>query len=194
MIFRSFAIFVLPVLLAGCFSAQVSLDYLPRPGMHLTGRSEIGVGHFYDNRGVPPYYLCTSRSAIGTPSEHVLLRVPADEAVKNAFLHALEARGMLADGPSQKYYLAGEVEVLRASIVQKPFAEAVIRLHVLQTGSDKILFRRTYSAQRSAAGFMFGYEDTVQVLRELTSRTLQDAVDKALDDPALRKAIRARKY
>jgi hypothetical protein len=193
MLLRLAAIFFAVLGLSGCFTAQVSLDYLPRPGMHVMGRPEVGVGQFYDNRGVSSYYLGTSRNAIGTPTEYVMLRVPADEAVRNAFLHALEARTMLADGAGQKYYLSGEIEVLRSSIIKKPFAEVVLRVHLLAAGSERIVFRRTYSSQRAAPGFAFGYQDTVQVMRELASRALQDAVDKALDDPALRRAMRSRR-
>jgi hypothetical protein len=130
---------VFGLFLAGCTVSEVSLDYQPRPGMHIVGRPEVTVGNFYDTRGLAPLFVGTARNAFGMATEQVLLRVPADQAVRNAFLHALEARKMLA-ADSGKYYLAGEVVELGCTMHTLPTAIARVRLNVLQVGSDGSTF------------------------------------------------------
>ena len=174
--------------LSGCTVSEVSLDYQPRPGMHIVGRPEVTVGNFYDARGLAPYFVGTARNAFGISTEQVLLRVPADQAVRNAFLHALEARKMLADSGG-KYYLAGEVVELGCTMHSLPTAIARVRLNVVQVGSDRIVFSKTFFARRQAHSFQHGYGDPVPILRDLVSRALQDTVDSALDDREIRRAI-----
>jgi hypothetical protein len=175
--------------LAGCFYSEVSLDYQNRGGAITPGRAELSVGQFTDERGLPPFHLGTARNAMGLAAEAVRLRVPAEEAVQNAFLHAMDARGMLAEG-NAKYYLSGEIEQLSCEMYTKPYAAVRIHVNVVQAGSGRVVFHRVYTGSRHHPGYLPHYTDPVPMLRELASRALQDAVDKALDDPALRRAVR----
>lgn len=177
--------------LTGCFSSQITLDYQPRPGMHLVGKPVATVGRFYDNRGTSPYYVGIIHPSLSSAQETIFLRVPAEEAVRNATLHALEARGMLAPSGAA-YYIAGEIEELGCQMYSRPAATARLRIHVLDARNDRILFGRTYTARRQAANWQPGFYDPVPIMREITSRALQDAIDQALDDPALRRCIRSR--
>lgn len=177
--------------LTGCFSSQVTLDYQPRPGMHITGKPVATAGRFYDVRGTNPFFIGHVDPSISTAKETIFLRVPAEEAVRNAVLHALEARNLLKESGAA-YYIAGEVEELSCRMTSRPTAAARLRIHVLDARTDRILFAKTYGTRRQAANWQPGFYDPVPVLRELTSRALQDSIDQALDDPALRRVMRTR--
>ena len=191
MIFRFAASLCLALGLTGCFSSQITLDYQPRPGMHVTGRPVATAGRFYGGRGTNPWFIGHVDPSISTAQETLFLRVPADEAVRNAVLHALQARNLLKE-TGAAYYIAGEVEELNCRLTSRPTASARVRIHVLDSRNDKILFARTYAHRRHAANWQSGFYDPVPVLRELASRALQDVIDQALDDPALRRVMRPR--
>lgn len=191
MMLRFAATLCLVLGLTGCFSSQITLDYQPRPGMHLSGKPVATAGRFYDNRGTSPYYIGVIHPSLSTAPETIFLRVPAEEAVRNATLHALEARKMLASSGAS-YYIAGEIEELTCQMYGRPTAVARVRIHVLDSRNDRILFGKTYATRRQAANWQPGFHDPVPVMREVTSRALQDVIDQALDDPALRRSIRSR--
>ncbi len=191
MIFRTVASLCLALGLTGCFSSQITLDYQPRPGMHVTGKPVATAGRFYDVRGTNPWFIGHVDPSLSNAQEILFLRVPADEAVRNAVLHALQARNLLKESGAS-YYIAGEVEELNCRLSSRPTASARVRIHVLDSRNDKILFARTYANRRHAASWQPGFYDPVPVLRELASRALQDVIDQALDDPALRRVMRPR--
>jgi hypothetical protein len=190
--FSRFAVsFSLLLTLTGCFSSQITLDYQPRPGMHVTGKPVATAGRFYDARGTGPFFIGHVDPSLSSAQETLFLRVPAEEAVRNAVLHALESRNLLKE-TGAAFYIAGEVEELNCRMSSRPTASARVRVHVLDARTDRILFARTYGARRHAASWQPGFYDPVPVLRELASRALQDVIDQALDDPALRRVMRER--
>jgi len=191
MILRFAASLCLAVGLTGCFSSQITLDYQPRPGMHVSGKPVATAGRFYDVRGTNPWFIGWVDPSISTAQETLFLRVPAEEAVRNAVLHGLQARNLLKESGAS-YYIAGEVEELSCRLSSRPTAAARVRIHVLDSRNDKILFAKTYGTRRHAGGWQPGFYDPVPVLRDIASRALQDVIDQALDDPALRRVMRSR--
>jgi hypothetical protein len=177
--------FGLAVLLPACSTTSVSLDYQPKLGQNIPGPRKLSVGRFADLRHQGAYYLGEVRTPIGTPLERITSRVPVDEVVRNAFSHGLSSRGMLA-GSGAPYMLTGEILELHGDQVVRPAGYARIRVNVVRSSGGQIVFTRVYSGERESTAYRPGSGSPVPAIRELTSRALQDAVDRALDDPALR--------
>ncbi len=171
--------------LTQCTSSQVSLDYEPHPGQILPGPPNFTVGTFVNGRGEDANLLGTVRTPIGTPIERVYTAVPIEQMVSNAFAHALSARGMLATA-SPRYIIAGEVIDLYCQQVVHPHGYAQIRVTATDSTTGQIVFSKVYKGQRQSAAYRPGSGSPVPLLRNLTSRALQDTVDRSLDDPAFR--------
>ncbi|HSI65528.1 MAG TPA: hypothetical protein VLE43_20545, partial [Candidatus Saccharimonadia bacterium] len=131
------------------------------------------------------YYLGTVRTPIGSPMERVNTRIPVEQVVRNAFAHGMTARGMLS-GRGAPYVLTGEILDLHCDQVIRPAAYAKIRVNVVRISSGQVVFSRIYSGERENSAYLPGSGSPVPMLRELASRALQDVVDRALDDNALR--------
>jgi len=174
--------------LPGCTPSTVSLDYLPNVAGNQRGPAIFSVGAFRDERGVASNFL----GGIGLPGvvnlENIYLKVPAEEAVRNAFLHALDARRMLTSS-SAKYLISGVVLDLHCEMLKNPYAQVTLRVEVADYRGH-IIHSKEYTAERQSVFYVHGSGDPVPVLRNLTSRALQDAVDHAIDDPEMRAAMR----
>jgi hypothetical protein len=167
----------------------VSLDYQPRPGHVLRGSPEFGVGQFINRRSEGSFFLGTVRMPLGAPVENVTTRTPVEQIVPNAFAHALESRGMLNSNDRAKYIVTGEILDLYCQQIVHPYGYARIRVNIIRAGSGQIVFSRVYTGERQSTAYRPGTGSPVPLLRELTSRALQDAVDAALDDREMRARI-----
>jgi len=178
--------------LAACSTtSQVSLDYASGPGHVKPGAPEYSTRLFSDQRGLGPMDLGTVRTQIGTPLEHVQTRVPISEVVTNAFGYGLQARGMLTRPRAARYIVTGDILDLYCQMLVRPYGYARVRVTVLETGTGQIIHSRVYTGERSGGAYLPGSGSPVPMLRDLVSGALQDAVDRALDDPALRSKTRA---
>ncbi len=178
----------LSALLCSCGTTAVSLDYQPSLGQNIPGPKKLSVGRFADMRQEGAYYLGEVRTPIGTPLERINSRVPVDELVRNAFSHGLNARGMLS-GLGSPYVLTGEILELKGDQVVRPAGYAKIRVNVIRTSSGQIVFSRVYSGERESGAYIPGSGSPIPAIRELTSRALQDVIDRALDDRAMRERL-----
>lgn len=180
--------FGLAAVLSSCGSTAVSLDYQPTLGQNIPGPRKLSVGRFADMRQEGAYYLGEVRTPIGTPLERINSRVPVEEVVRNAFSHALNARGMLA-GIGAPYVVTGEILELHGDQVVRPAGYARVRVNVVRTSTGQIVFSRVYSGERESGAYLPGSGSPVPIIRELISRALQDVIDRALDDRALRERL-----
>jgi hypothetical protein len=181
---------VLAMLLSACTYSQISLDYQPTLAQVVKGRPVLSVGRFLDSRGEDPYFLGVVRTPIGTPLEYIRTRSPVETVVRNAFTHACNARGMLTSTSGATYAVTGEVLELSCQQLVRPYSYARLRMNVVRASTGELVFTRTYAGERQSAAYRPGSGSPVPVLRELASRALQDAVDRAMDDPEFRRRIR----
>lgn len=123
--------------------------------------------------------------------ETITTRVPVEQVVRNAFAHGLKARGMLTSQSGAQFILTGEILEFSADQLMRPGSYARIRVNLVREGSGQIVFSRVYQGERVGTAYLPGSGSPVPNLQELASRTLQDAVDKALDDPAMRSRLNA---
>lgn len=176
--------------LASCTnSSVVSLDYVPQPGMMVRGTPDFTVGEFKDRRGMPAQTLGHVRLPVGPSVDTVQTRLPISDIVRNAFGYALESRGMMAPDGKARFLLTGDIQDLRSQLLVHPYGYARIRVNVQDTASGRVLFSKIYEGERQSGAYRPGSGSPVPVLRELTSRALQEAVDRALDDAAMRQRI-----
>lgn len=180
----------LALLMASCATTPVSLDYQPGLSMAPSGPRRVGAGRFADLRRENPYHLGSVKTPIGTPVEYITTKVPAAEVVRNAFAHGLSSRKMLVSHTDAAYLITGEVLVLSCDQVVRPAAYAKVRVNVVRAGSGQVVFSRVYSGERESSPYMPGSGSPVPMLRELSSRALQDVIDRALDDSALRARLK----
>lgn len=170
-------------------SSVVSLDYVPS-GQMVRGAPDFAVGHFKDKRGMEPQTLGHVRLPVGPAVDTVQTHLPVSDIVRNAFAHGLESRGMLSQNPrGGRYLLKGEIQDLRAQLLVHPYGYARIRVNVVDTSTDSVIHSRVYEGERQSNAYRPGSGSPVPMLRELTSRALQEAVDRALDDPAMRERL-----
>jgi len=170
-------------------SSVISLDYIP--GQMVRGTPDFTVGKFKDRRGVQAQTLGHVRLPIGPKVDTLQTRLPVKDIVANAFGHGLEARGMLAADGKSRFIIAGEVHDLRSQLLVHPYGYARVRVNVLEASSGRVLFTKIYEGERQSNAYRPGSGSPVPALRELTSRALQEAVDRALDDPSLRQSVGA---
>lgn len=168
-------------------SSVVSLDYVP--GRMVRGTPDFVVGEFKDKRGQQAQTLGHVRLPVGPTVDTVQTRLPVRDIVRNAFAHALEARGMLAPGKGARFIIKGDIQDLRSQLLVHPYGYARIRVNVLDVATKAVVFTKVYDGERQSSAYRPGSGSPVPVLRELTSRALQDAVDRALDDPKMRESL-----
>jgi hypothetical protein len=179
----------LMVLVSCTTTSQVSLDYATGVGHVQPGAPEFTTQDFMDRRDQAPNELGTVRTQIGTPVEHVQMSVPAANAVTNAFGYALQVRGMLASKTAARFIVTGEVLDLHCKLLVRPYGYARLRVSVLEAATGRVIHSATYEGERQSSAYVPGSGSPVPLLRDLTSGALQDAVDRALDDPAMRARI-----
>ncbi len=172
-------------------SSIISLDYVPQAGRMMRGAPDFAVGEFKDKRGEQPQTLGHVRLPIGPTVDTIQTRLPVSDVVRNAFGYALESRGMLATDVKGRFILTGEIQDLRSQLLVHPYGYARIRVNVVEATSGRVMFTHVYEGERQSTAYRPGTGSPVPVLRELTSRALQDCVDRALDDTRMRQQIGA---
>ena len=176
--------------LASCATqSSVTLDYVPAPGGPQRGAPQFTIGAFANKRNVDSYYLGTVKLPLGVPIEQLQSQSPVETITANCFAHAMEYRGMLTDSNKASFLITGDVLDLQGELLVHPYANVRLRMNVVEIGSGRVLFSKVYKAERQTTAYRPGSGSPVPILQELISRALQDAVDQAVDDPAMRSQI-----
>lgn len=179
-------------LLAACGTTAVGLKYAAPPTLaRVATASPVALGSFTDQRGEPANWLGAIRGGFGNPLKNLESERPVAELVATAFGDGLRARGLAVGAGSGRPQLTGVVRKLDCNQVVRREANVEIELSVL--GADgRSRFSKTYSATRLDGSVMTmsaGVFASVDDLRVTLELALREAVDKALDDPALRAAL-----
>lgn len=198
----------------GCVQTSVSLDYVPDLASIKKGPAIFQSGEIIDLRQpVPPLAYKVSQRQGGffgvdwetigprylgsvavapidgqTFPEHVFLHESANVIFTRTMASALEVRGMMAPAAPRRF-IVGEILEFRVDTFTNPHAVARLRVMVKDV-SGHVLHSKVYSADRQSMDHYPQSGDVVVTLRKLAGHALQDAIDAALDDPAMRRAAR----
>lgn len=181
--------------LAACSTTRVGLKYAPSmtPSM-IAASAAIDVGNFVDQRGEPATFIGAIRGGFGNPLKTLDAERPVSELVHDAFADGLRARGVTVDSGSTTAQLVGVIRKLDCNQMARREANVEIEVSVIDRASGRTRFARTYSASNIDGSLMSlktGVFADVEDLRALTEKTLRETVDKALDDGALRAALKS---
>lgn len=186
---------LLPLLsmLSGCSTTSVGLTYAPPAAVvKATPAAPIMVGTFVDQRGVTPStWLGAIRGGFGNPLKTLEADRPVSALVQAAFVEGLRARGASVE-TAAPVQLSGAIRKLDSNQYARLEANVEIDITVSDSGGQQ-RFVRTYKTSNisgSILNLQAGIFGSVEDLRALTEKTLRETVDKALDDTALRAALR----
>lgn len=182
---------LLSALLIGCSTTRVGISYnAPVISQTFTNTRPLEIGSFIDQRGEPATWLGAIRGGYGNPLTNLESNISVSQLVQEAFSTALQARGVAILASAPEIQLSGIVKKLFCNQLIKREADVEIELQLTEISSKKVLFSRTYSATNyENAFFASGVFASIEDLRTLTERTLQEVIDKALNDSAISLAL-----
>ncbi|WP_374267096.1 YajG family lipoprotein [Zoogloea sp.] len=178
--------------LSACGTTTGGLGYAPPAQLSRAAATAqpVAVATFVDARDEKPNWLGVIRGGFGNHLKTLESTRPAVELVQAAFADGLRARGVRTEGGGAQ--LGGVVRKLYCDQVVRREANVVVDLAV--SGPDgRQVFARAYAVDRvegSALALDTGVFASTEDLRLLLERVLREVVDKALDDPELRAALR----
>ena len=181
--------------LAACSTTRGGLTYTPSQSLVRENQSlpvSVTAGRFVDQRGnSDKQWIGAIRNGWGIPIKNVDVTPSVSAVVQNAFAAGLQARGFATSGGTA-YRISGAVERLDANQLVRLEANAKIKVNVFKVSTGQEVFSQTYFAHNlegSLRTLDAGYFGSEKKLRDLAQKTLDQVVNKALDDSKLRNAI-----
>jgi uncharacterized lipoprotein YajG len=180
--------------LTGCVTRDVGLKYATNATATPASVTApaVSAGSFVDQRGEEPTWLGAIRGGYGNPIKTLDATPSVSSVVQTAFSDGLQARGFKTSGNAKAYQVNGVIKKFDCSQYVRREAHAEIEVSVYDTAGGKALFTRTYTADNLEGSLLAvntGVFASVDTLRALAEKTLDQVVDKALDDSALRSAM-----
>ncbi len=188
---RSPLLILLLSLLAACSTSRLPLAYAPpSAGVPAHGTAAVAAVSAIDQRGETASdanWIGAIRGGFGNPLKRLETDRPLTEVVADAVRDALRARGLLgaADAP---YNLQVTIEQLEADQVVRREAQVRLRLAWLRRPGNLPVFVNHGSADVVSGSVITvetGVFGSVEALRAVIAQAMSQAIDQALDDPAL---------
>lgn len=183
------------LLITGCSTNSVGLVYKPAVTPAAVGADSgtVSVRPFVDQRGEPAAWIGAIRGGFGNPLKTVEVSPSVAVVVETAFIDGVKARSLQPPSGSANFQISGVITKLDCSQYVRREAHVAIEVRVVDAISEKPVFTQTYTADEldgSLIALNVGVFGSVESLRALAEKALNEVVDKALDDPALRSAIK----
>ncbi len=180
--------------LAACTTQTVGVRYDPaavRPAAP-EAAGAVTLGEFVDQRGHGARWLGAIRGGLGNPLKTLETDRTVREVVRDAFRDGLAARGLLAEAEGAP--LALQVAIVRydCNQVARREAHADFDLRLIDRETGRTAYRRRVTVDRVDGTILTlnaGIFGSIEDLRKLANDVLQQAVDQALDDSALRATV-----
>jgi uncharacterized lipoprotein YajG len=182
-------------LLSACGTTSVGLKYAAQATTEpwVQPAPAIKVAAFDDKRGEPETWLGAIRGGFGNPLKTLESDQSVSRLVQAAFADGVRARGATLADDSARVRISGVVRRLDCIQIVRREANAEIDVTVTDAASGAKRFSRSYAAtnlEGSLISLNTGVFASVDDLRVVLEKTLQNVVDKALDDPELRASLK----
>jgi uncharacterized lipoprotein YajG len=200
---RLLPVLMLPALLAvaACGATQSQMAYTPTVAVQPlpTARPVVQVASQVANERrtgrEDPTWIGTIRGGYGNPLKALHADEPLDRVVGKAFAAALAVRGLDAGpGGSPPYVLAVTIHQFDANQYVRREATADFTVVVTERATGREVWRgreKVYLVDGSILSLSTGVFASVEDLRQVALKAMNEAVDKLLDKPGFRAAIRA---
>jgi hypothetical protein len=181
--------------LAGCGTTPVKVGYRPEANVNPfpASSARVSAATFVDDRGEPPRWLGAIRGGFGNPLKVLETDETVAVIVQKAFDEGIRARRGSPAQASGALEIRGNIKKLDCSQYVRREAHGVIEVAVVEVATGRERFRRTYTADAvdgSIVSLSTGIFASVDDLRGVAEQVVKQLVDKALDDPSLRDALR----
>jgi hypothetical protein len=188
------ALALLPLLAAGCAQGSADLNYSHAGAVPAFGAPVIADVTVADLRALPPGRVGAVNGYDGRTLKPVETAGPAADAVALAFRQALAARGALAQGGAPaRYDLDVALLQLNAEQDAERQGEADLRVRLIDraTGAERYS-ARVYVESRGDQWLAVdnGVFGSTAALSRLADAVLSRAIDRAIDQPGFRTALR----
>jgi hypothetical protein len=184
---------LLLLVLAGCSTTAVSLDYTREPAPTPGAERQVAVGSFADQRrDGDPRQLGAIRGGMGNPLKTLVLAEDASVVVQKAFGQALDKRGLLAPTGSGRYTLSGVIKKLDCSQLIRREAHADIIVSLTDNVTGKVVWQQTAHSDvvtEPASALDVGIAASPEDLQAVAAQALQNAIDNALSNAGFAQAM-----
>lgn len=176
---------------AGCSTTPVGLTYNPAGATLVApaAGAKVAVGTALDSRGFSDKWLGAIRGGFGQPVKTLETQGPVKDTVRAAFADGLKARGLAGDGP---FLLAVDVRQFDCNQYVRREAHAKFHVGLVRKATGQTEYEHDVAAdlvEGSLVSLDTGIFASVDDLRAVANKALQQAVDQALDDPGLRSRL-----
>ena len=152
----------------------------------LAARQSVEIGGFKDSRGLPNNYLGSIRGSGAVPHQKVETDVMVSDIVAKTFGHGLRTRELVATSGAASWTLSGDVKEFSCDQVELAGCSVDLVVKLTKAGGTHPAFTKSFTAEKTARP---SGGNAAKGLQRLAAETLQQAVDKALDDPEFRQVI-----
>jgi uncharacterized lipoprotein YajG len=193
-VFQFAAASLAALVIGACSTNSVGLSY-KSPTAFVVAKSDVpivSVGPMVDQRGETATWFGAIRGGFGNPLKKLEATPSVSAVVENAFKDGLRSRGLFSATAASPYQISGVIKKFDCSQYVRREAHAEIEIHISDKAGRQV-FSQTYAADElegSLLALNVGVFASIETLRALAEKALSEVVDKALDDTALRNAIR----
>lgn len=179
---------------SGCTTNSVEMTYDQAAIQPVSDQASqsVALGAFSDRRGHGANWLGAIRGGFGNPLKTLETPQPVNEVVRDAYRQGLEARGILAAGDSQAPIMRVVINQFDCNQYVRREAHIEFAVELWDPEAERVVYEREVvvdNVEGSLVSLDTGVFAEVEDLRKVANDTLQQAVDKTLDDPAMRAAL-----
>jgi hypothetical protein len=156
------------------------------------GLSNASVGNVVDLRGTPSDWLGAIRGGYGNPLKKLYTEEETALIIEKAFEDALESRGVLAPEKLSEYRVDITLHKFDTNYYFNKEAHANLTVSLFNKPTNLIVFTNNYRTDNKKVGVGAGMFGSVESLADFANETLNETIDKAIDDPAFLAALSKR--
>ena len=184
-------LFAAAPLLAGCSSTDVSLAYEPTRYAAATPAPAPVIAAVVprDQRKEEPNRLGTIMGGFGNPLKVLNTVTPVGQEVANVFRQALAMRGLLG-ADAAPYRITLVIHRYDTDQYIGLGARAALDMQVVDRAGRVVYADAVQTSQSSPRFLQAGIFGSMDDMRKMAQDVLDEAVDKLLDKPAFRAAVR----